>query len=210
MARILDPDCQAVIDSSGTVDSRREDHTAVIITLSDEDETVVRFATAEIEVGDDVFLGKLAENDPLRLSLQPSQDGCTLKVDNTDKVFGQQLTSASEALDGATALLGLIIKDKVSGDTWFDPKMPGDIIAGQIDEKEVLQNFIGEIYAGRVVGESIASVFPYQSTPATSGVAAGGGDPNDLLDPNRGNDGSGLILIRGRLPDDPDRGFLLV
>lgn len=210
MARELNPECQAVIDSSGTVDSRRSDHTAVIITLGDDEGTVLRFATAEIEVGEDVFQGLLGESDPLKLSLQPAQDGCTLKITNVNMVFGRQLTAASSALDGATAILGLIIVDKVTGEAWFDPKMPGDIIAGQVDENEVLINFVGEIYAAQVVGETIASVFPYQSTPATTGVVSGGGDPNDLLDPNRGGGGDDLIFIRGRLPDDGRLGFLLM
>jgi len=208
MPRDLDPNCQAVIDSSGTVDSRREDHTAVIITLADEAGTVLRFATGQVQVGEDLFLGKLRENDPLKLSLLPSQDGCTLRVDNTDKIFGQQLTSAGDALDGATAVLGLIIKDMISGEAWFDPKMHGDIIAGQIDEKEVQLNFIGDIYAAQVIGVTIASEFPYQSLPPASAITVSR-DPNDLLDPNRSADG-GLPLVKGRIPDDPSLGFLQV
>jgi hypothetical protein len=194
------------------VDSRREDHTAVIITLGildeDDEPIVLRLATGERQVGDDLFLGKLRENDPLKLSLLPAQDGCTLKVDNTDMLFGQQLTSASEALDGATAILGLIIVDKDTGDAWFDPKMPGDIIGGQVDEIEVPLNFIGEIYAAQVIGETDASVFPYQSTPAANGVITG--DPDDLRDPNRDPGSGDIFPIRGRLPDDPTLGFLHV
>ena len=173
MARILDPDLQALIDSG-----HRADHAAVIITLGDA--TVLRFATGRQQVGADLYLGELGENDPLKMSLQPTQDGCTLKVQNVDKVFGQQIASADTALNGATAMLGLIFVDEDSGDAWFDPKMPGDIIAGEVSENEVQLNFIGDIYAAQVVGDTIASVFPYQSTPAAF-IAV---DPNDIRDPN--------------------------
>jgi hypothetical protein len=186
MARQLTALLQALIDTG-----HREDHTAIILTLGDG--TVLRFATGNIQVGTDLYLGELAENDPLKMSLQPAQDGCTLKVQNVDKVFGQTLTSISNALDGATAMLGLAFKDKDSGNTWFDPKMPGDIIAGEINETEVQLNFVGDIYAAQVVGETIASVFPYQTPPSALVIS----DPNDIRDPN---DPFGIGPGHGRLP----------
>lgn len=305
----------------------REDHTAIQLTLGildeEEEPIVLYFATGFVEVNDpdvQVYQAELRENDPLRLSLQPAQDGCTLKVQNVDTVFGQQLTSASDALDGATAILGLIIIERASGsltfaanpanndtlpalngfnaivfkavagdfpeiqigadlaatlaelaaqleqadgsdldnepllgfgyyadgtrlvivaheagtagnaftlgtntanitrsgatlagggDAYFDPKVPGDIVAGAVDENQVDLNFIGEIYSAQVVGETWAADFPFQNAPGSTAAPPIilVGDPNDLRDPN---DPDGLRLIKGRLPDDPNLGFLTV
>lgn len=198
MPRDLPEELQALIDSG-----HRKDHTALILTLGDG--TVLPFATATIQVGVDEFLGVLGQSDALKTSLDATRlDGCTLKVQNVDMVFGRQLTSASDKLDGATAILGIIFEDEDTGETWFDAKMPGDIIAGEVNENEVQLNFIGDLYASQISGVTISSVFPYQNVQLTTRVIAA--DPNDLRDPNDLGDGQ----KKGRLPDDPSLGFLHV
>jgi hypothetical protein len=197
MPRTLDTDLQALIDTG-----HREDHTAVVLTLGDG--TVLRFATGQQLVGSDLFVGELKENDPLKMNLTPQQDGCTLNVQNVDMVFGRQLTAALDKLDGATAVLGLIIVNPDNGQAWFDPKMPGDIISAAIDENQVQLNFIGDIYIAQVVSETIASVFPYQTPPVASGIVAS--DPNDIL--NGPPIGPSIGVGGGRLPDDPGMGFI--
>jgi hypothetical protein len=198
MPRTLPVALQALIDSG-----HRKDHTALILTLASG--VVLRFATATIQVGDDLFQGVLGQSDPLKTSLDATRmDGCTLKVQNVDMVLGRQLTSASTALDGATAILGVIFQNEDTGETWFDPKMPGDIIAGEVNENEVQLNFICDLYASQIAGVTISSVFPYQNAQLISRVALP--DRNDLGDPNDTGDGH----KRGRLPDDPFLGFLHV
>lgn len=209
MPRTLDSDLQALIDTG-----HRADHTAVVLTLGDAGPTVLHFATGQQLVGSDLYLGELKESDALKMSLStvgpsgnPQVDGCTLKIQNVDMVFGRQLTAASDALDGATAMLGLIFVNPDTGQTWFDPKMPGDIIGGAIDENEVPLNFVADIYASDVVGETIASVFPYQTPPVVSGIVVS--DPNDIPVGGGGDVGGGGLNGgglgggggRGRLPD---------
>lgn len=187
----------------------REDHTAIELTLATGPS--VYFATGLIEVNDpevQLYQAELRESDPLKMDLAQAQDGCTVRIQNVDMVFGQLLTSAGDALDGATAILGLIIVDPATGDAYFDPKMPCDVIADAVDEKEVPLNLIGEIYAAQVVGETWASDFSFLNAPgSTAAPPIIVADPNDLRDPN---DPFGIGPNRGRLPDDPSLGFLHV
>jgi hypothetical protein len=104
----------------------REDHTAIQLTLGilDEEDNpiVLYFATGLIEVNDpeiQLYQADLDESDPLKMDLQTTQDGCTVNVQNVDLIFGQQLTSATDALDGATAILGLIVVARSSGSLTF-------------------------------------------------------------------------------------------
>ena len=200
MPRTLDPELQALINI-GHVES----HTAAKITLGDD--TVLLFATGEFQIGDDLYLPELKEIEALKMSLTQAIDRAAIKVQNVTRVFGQQLTSATDLLDGATAMLGIAFrKQDGTGPWYFDEKMPGDLIAGQIDENEVPLNFVGETYGAQVVGETVASVFPYQQerTPFTNFT-----DPNDLVNPNpvSGGIGGGGGGRHGRLePTD----FLLI
>lgn len=192
MGRALDPDLQALIDG-GHVES----HTAARITLGDD--TVVRFATGEFEVGEEFYSGEIDEMEPLKMSLTNAIDRTQIKIQNVTRVFGQQLTSAMDRLDGATAMLGIAFRNQNGVGPWyFDEKIPGDVLAGQIDENQVPLNFVGETYGAMIVGETVASVFPYQQerTPFS-----GFSDPNDLVNPNPGGSGgfSGYDGDRGRI-----------
>lgn len=171
MPRVLEPELEALIDSG-----HREDHTCVVITLGNA--TVLRFATAELEADGNVFIGNLGENDPLKMSLTIAIDRTSLKAQNVDQVLGQQLTSISNALEGATVMLAIAFQDQNrEGPIYYDEKMPGDLMSGAVDEKWVDLPVVGELYAAQVVGETVSSVFPYQhdSVPAGSIV-----DPDDL------------------------------
>jgi hypothetical protein len=170
--RVLDSNLQALIDTG-----HREDHTALVLTLGNG--RTVRFATADIAIGIDEFQPELAENDVLKISFDLASNGQTLKVQNVDRVFGRQLAGATELLEGASAVLGMIFRrNPDTGDVWFDPKMPGDVLAGQIDENAVELKFVADLNAGSISGVPIASIFPY-SNPATAitGIGPGGGGP---------------------------------
>jgi hypothetical protein len=171
-----------------------EDHTCVVITLGDA--TILRFSTAKLSVGADAFLGNLGPSDGLKMSLTVAIDRTGLKAQNVDKILGQQITSVSNALEGATAVLGIAFRNQDGSGPWYyDEKMPGDLLTGAVDEQWVEFSFVGDIYGAQVVGETVASVFPYQdATPIENLV-----DPNDL--PGGGDDGDiGPRPGRGRLP----------
>ena len=181
--RILDPALQALLDS-GTC----EDHTTLVITLGDG--TVLRFATAELLIGGHTFLANLKPSDPLKMSLTSVIDSTVVRVQNVDKVFGQQLTGISNALDGATGMLGTAFI-AADGTIYHDDKMPGDIIAGLVDETvdppECPIKFVGDIYAGNLVGDTIAAVFPWNTAPPTTITT----DPNDIGPVGGGGGGFG-------------------
>lgn len=204
MSRVLDPDLQALIDAAALQLANYETHTAIVLTLGD-GSAVLYFSTALETVGANVFQAELDESDPLKMSLDGlAFDSQGLKVQNVSQVFGQQLTSASEALEGATAVLAMIFKDVDTDEVFYDEKMPGDVMAGAVSQNVAELPFVAEIYAAQVVTDTIASVFPYQNAPAIAPVL---GDPNDLLDPNNLPGVGGIRFGGGRLPTDPGFGF---
>lgn len=187
MPRTLDPALQTLIDSGHC-----EDHTTLVLTLGNG--TVLRFATAGMLIDGHTFLAELKDNDAFKMSLAQATDRTNLKAQNVDKVLGQTLLGIADALEGATAMLGIAFIDD-EGTIYHDDKMPGDVIAGAIDESEVQLRFVGDIYGAQVVGETVASVFPYESTPSSTVPDR---DPDDIgpwRDP--ADDGGGR---RGRLP----------
>lgn len=203
MARELDPDLVTLINSGSC-----EDHTTLVLTLGD-GVTVLRLATAELLIDGETFTAALKDSQGLKMSLDRVTDRIMLVVQNVDTVFGQLITASESALEGATGVLGIAFVDG-GGTVFYDEKLSGDVIAGAIDENEVELNFVADIYAALVVGETVASVFPYMATPPTEIVT----DPNDLGpggDP--GGDsfggfgiGNGGGINGGRLPP-PMRGF---
>src|SRR5882724_1461215 len=152
--RDLDPALQALLDS-GTC----EEHTTIVITLGDG--TLLRFATAELLIDGHTFKANLKASDVLSMSLTKAIDSMVLRVQNVDMVFGQQLTGITNALNGATAMLGIVFIDKL-GNQYYDEKVPGDIIAGAVDETvdppECPIMFVAEMYAGFINGDTIASL----------------------------------------------------
>lgn len=193
MPRTLDPAAQELIDG-GHVD----DHTAVVITLGTG--TVLRFATAGFIYGGNTWLGVLEETGTFKMNNDvQAVDRAMLKVTNVDLAFGQEVTSASEALEGATAMLGYAFRAQDGSGPWYyDEKMPGDIVAGAVDENIVELSFIGDIYAGQIVGEIVSEVFPYQQE---SGARLRPSDPNDLPVPDD------IPRGPGRFPDTREPGF---
>lgn len=166
----LSADLLALINSG-----HAEDHTCVVITLGDG--TILRFSTAALTIGADTFLANLGASDGLKMSLTVAIDRLGLKAQNVDTILGQQITSVSNALEGATAVLGIAFrKQDGSGPWYYDEKMPGDLLTGAVDETWVELPFVGDIYGAQVVGETVGSVFPYQDViPIESRV-----DPNDI------------------------------
>ncbi len=183
MPRELIPEIEAMIESGHC-----EDHTAVVITLGD-GSPPLRFATAEQQVGSDVFLGKLRESQGLKMSLTAEFDQQIVEASNVDKVLGQQLTSVSNALEGATAKLGTIFVDEATGDAFFDEKLPCDVFTGAVDENGSALELVADIYSPRIVGVTVASVFtwndrvPVESIQDPNDIPRGPFDPHNPFDP---------------------------
>ena len=190
MSRTLSAEAQALLNT-GHIEGR----TAVVITLGNG--TVLRLSSAEFTIDGQLFTADLEETDALKMGLDTTAvDRTTLKIQNVDKLFGQQLTGASDALEGATAMLGFAFREANNPNApWFyDEKMPGDIIAGAVDQNRVELKFLADIYGALVVGETVSSVFPYQQEKAIAPRV----DPNDLPGGGGGEDGENPRR-RGRL-----------
>lgn len=182
----LSADLLALINSG-----HAEDHTCVVITLGDG--TILRFSSAALTIGPDTFLPNLGASDGLKMSLTVAIDRMGLKAQNVDTILGQQITSVSNALEGATAVLGIAFRNADGSGPWYyDEKMPGDLLSGAVDEQWVEFSFVGDIYGAQVVGETVASVFPYQDVTPIENRR----DPNDL--PGDGGDPIGGDRMPGR------------
>jgi hypothetical protein len=163
----------------------------------------LRLATGSFSIDGNVFQPVLEETGTLKMSLDvKSVDRAVFKVQNVDMVFGRAITSVSDALQGATAMLGFAFRNgDGSGPWYYDEKMPGDITAGAVDENRVELNFIADLYAGFVVGELVSDVFPFQQE---SGPRLPAGDPTDIPPPAA----PGTGREPGRLPDTENPGFI--
>jgi hypothetical protein len=191
--RELDPALQAIIDTG-----RYYRWTAITITLGD-GVTVLRFARAEQTVGGNTFLGKLDTPTPLKLSLQGQvNDWMSTKAENLDLSLGQELLNVAGALDGATAMVGTLIQSKDGGPVYYDPRVPCDVETGVIDRQWAELPLIAEMYNGLIVGETVASIFPYFQNVQSPALL----DPNDIRPPGGGGPGGDLDPGErpGRLP----------
>lgn len=152
MPRVLDADFQALIDSG-----HAEDHTCVVITLGNG--TPLKFSTAALTAGANTFLGNLGESEGLKMTLTVAIDRIGLKAQNVDKILGQQITSVSNALEGATAVLGIAFRNQDGSGPWYyDEKMPGDLMTGGVDEQWVELSFVADIYGAQVVGNDLVGL----------------------------------------------------
>ena len=194
MSRSLEAGLTTLINSGHC-----EDHTVLTITLGDG--TVLRFATASLVISGNTYLANLGESDALKMSLTQALDRMNLKAQNVDKALGQTILGIPTALEGASAMLGVAVKAQDgSGPLYYDDKMPGDLLAGEIDEQWVNLTFVGDLYAGQVIGELVSQIFPYQQDSQPTQTLR---DPNDIgpIGPRPGGiDFDPWGPRRGRLP----------
>ncbi len=174
MGRYLSPPLAALL-ASGSCKS----HDAVDVTLGDG--TALHLATGRVQVGATAYEPDIEEVDPLQLSLGQAVDKATFKVQNVDLVMGQAVTGASNPMDGAEAVLGMIFIDEETNAVYYDERMHGEIVGAQTTEKNVQFNVISDISAAQIGGRLISDVFPYRDvppavpTPVAPGEIGGGG-----------------------------------
>ncbi len=134
------------------------------------DGTPLHFATAEIEFGDTLYLGKLAPVDALNLELTTATEGVNLRVSNITLDLGRNLMNTPDVLSGTNAVFGVYFFDPDTGNEWHDEKIAGEIEVGDIDGDWINLFFKSKVHAVQYTGVSIAAAFPYQADPEIAPV----------------------------------------
>jgi hypothetical protein len=137
----------------------------------------LHLATAPVTIGDNLYAPVLKEPGVVKLSAFADDDSQALKVSNVEYEFGQALTGAENALDGARATSGLLFVDDEGGGQWYDERMPGELLAGEVTEEAVSFDLVDELYAVVVAGERVVDVHPFRQPPAPVVRP----DPNDTI-----------------------------
>ena len=150
--------------------SRCTRRSTLTVTLGDG--TVLNFATAEIEFGDTLYLGKLAPVDALNLELTTATEGVNLRVSNITLDLGRNLINTPDVLSGTNAVFGVYFFDPDTGNEFHDPKIAGEIEVGDIDGDWINLFFKSKVHAARYTGVQIAAAFPFQADPEIAPIPA--------------------------------------
>lgn len=185
----LDPDLQTTIDSGHI-----RQHSCVDITLSDG--TPLHFATSEEMVGAVSYLAQLDPPSPLRMGLSNESDSTEFKVQNVDMAMGQALTGVARRFDGAEAMLGTVFVNDATEEKWYDPRIPGELVQGDVIREHVAFKFVDWVSARVIAGRAVAEEFPWRDPVAENPGAVPPGtiptvDPDLVTPPGRGPGGGG-------------------
>lgn len=176
MARELDAALAALI-TAARADADDPKGLGQIFTLHIQmnDGTELYLATAPCEIGGHTYTPILAEPGLLRLSMFSDDDTQEPKVSNVEPSFGQTLCSAVNRLDGARATSGVLFRDEETGAEWWDERLPGELLGGEVTEERVPFDLVDEVYAITVSGERVVDIHPFRQPAATAARP----DPND-------------------------------
>ncbi|MGI8468262.1 MAG: hypothetical protein ACR2N3_07400 [Pyrinomonadaceae bacterium] len=133
--------------------------------------TILRFATGEVVIGGNTYLGELKITSPLRMSLTKAADNISMEISNVTLALGQALISQPRALDGSFAVVGAYFKNNTTGEEFHDEKICGEIVASQIDGDKILISFLSETDAARYQGDLISEKFPNAELQRQSAAA---------------------------------------
>lgn len=140
-------------------------------------------STAEIEVDrfgkEEEYQARLSAVEALEMSVDPEVDGQAFKISNVDLVVGQLLTGAVRRLDGAQAVSGVLFidpDDPVPTNAIWDAKMPGELLASEVNDSDVSFAFVSSIDSVIVPGRTIASEFQWREQVSNVPLF----DPNDM------------------------------
>lgn len=140
-----------------------------------QDGTELHLATRAVTVGATIYNPLLDTVGPLILGLFGDDDSQEFKVSNVDPTFGQALTGQVNMLDGARATGGVVYVNTETSQQWYDERIPGELLAGEVTERTVAFDLVDEVYATDVAGELATEVFPFRQPPAPAVRP----DPND-------------------------------
>jgi hypothetical protein len=187
MPRELSPELEALINSGHC-----RQYSTVDLTLTGG--TPLYVSTGEIVVerdGEPVqYAAQISEASPFEMELNEREDQVTFNFQNVDQVMGRALTGSERRLDGARGMLGIAFQDTETGATFYDPKMPGEIATGIIDQNAASFTLLSDVDATVISGRTLSTVFPWREPLST----APDSDPDDL---------AGDFIIRRR-PDPND------
>lgn len=167
MGRDLDPELDALIQASvASADDPATLRQVFTLDVQLNDGTELHLSTQPVEMNGNLYSPILKEPGVLRLTLFADDDTQDVKVSNVEPQFGQTLTGAQNVLDGARATSGVLFIDVATADQWFDERLPGELIAGEVDEEKVDFGLVDELYAIIVAGERVIDVHPFRQPPA--------------------------------------------
>jgi hypothetical protein len=151
----------------------------------------VSVPTVYLSSGDEIvsgtnYLPKLEEIEPLEMELTRGNDQIQYKVENVDQLMGQSVTGATNELNGARGIVGVVFINEETGAVEIDKKMPGQVLVGDITDKDVSMKLISDVDAVIISGRTFASAFPWREpvtlnrpafspTGGTIGTGGGGG-----------------------------------
>lgn len=178
MARELDEALQALI-AAARANAPDPKGLRQVFTLHVQmnDGTELYLATAPVTINGKTYTPILAEPGVLRLSMFADDDTQEPKVSNVEPSFGQTLCSAVNRLDGARATSGVLFIDDATGAQWWDERLPGELLGGEVTEERVPFDLVDEVYAITVAGVRVVDIHPFRQPPPTSARP----DPNDNL-----------------------------
>jgi len=129
---------------------------------------------------------------PTEMSVDVEVDKSDFKVTNADMVTGRLLTDGTRRFDGAKAIIGTLFIDtsldfSTNQHIW-DPRMPCELVTGDITDADVVFSAISEIDNVVISGRTIVSEFEWREplVAVPSGgfggglIPGGGGGGGDI------------------------------
>lgn len=187
MPREVHPTLQALIDTGHC-----NWHSTVDVELKGEEEPLL-LSTGQLLLGDNQYTSNLVDVSEFSMGLDVEVDEVEFDAQNTDYVMGQTLTGFDNPLAGARGILGLIFINRLTQAKFYDAKMQGEIVTGEVGDEVVQFQIISDPDITAIAGRTIAAEFPWREPIHVNPV----GNPDDLIPPG-GFPGRG-----GRDPGDP-------
>ncbi len=165
MGREIDPGLEALMETNAW-----KPHSTMDIVLASGAE--LHLSTIEKTVIVDgeprEYQAQLRDVGALSMGLTLEMDGMEFGVQNVDMVVGRTLTGGVRQLDGAKAMKGqLFINRDDPSEYYYDPQVPGELVAGDVTDEKVSFSFISEIDAvvvsGRLISDEFQMVQPSRS-----------------------------------------------
>lgn len=155
MPREVHPNLQALIDSGHC-----NQHSAIDVILKDG--TTFYLSTGELLVGIKQYKADIDDIGEFSMSLDPEVDEIEFDVQNIDYLMGRTLTGFDTPLAGAEGILGIIFINPTTLAIFYDAKMKGEIITGEVSDTVVEFQLASKPDVVYVSGRAIASEFPWR------------------------------------------------
>lgn len=148
------------------------------------DGTPLHLSSKPVTVGTTVYQPVLDEVEDAQIGLTSDDDSQEFKAANVDMVLGRTVTGQANLLDGATAIAGTVFVDKATGTAYYDERLPGALLSGEVTDKQLTLDLTDEVYATIIEGKTVDELFPFRPSPPPEDRP----NPNDLQPPERPGD----------------------